>query len=107
MPRAIIQRNKPKHKILYIQPLMRLIQDYLQYEEQLTTYIYFKLTEPIRPLAIPYPHPESLDDFQIFKYNIVNNNITNWYIQLDVNDKSYKLKRQAIYCFYRDNIGKK
>jgi hypothetical protein len=48
-----IVRYQPNHQILYIKDIMQLITNYLQYEDGMKVYRYFKVQEPIRPLIIP------------------------------------------------------
>lgn len=44
-----ILKYKPKHAIRYIQGIMQIITNYLQYEEKLLVYQYFGLPPPKRP----------------------------------------------------------
>lgn len=76
MPPVRIVPYQPKHKILRIPALMQLIQDFLQYEDQLTTYIYFRTLPPIMPI-------DSISAAAIYDPKHKYDQITDWYVPYD------------------------
>lgn len=100
----IIKSHQYPHAIFDVKNLLQLVQDYLQYEDELEVFIWFRLSKPVRPLSQDIFNPNHNPDLinvWYYKYPIDIKFLTDFYKKNMDTDKEVYFK-----CFRCNQYNK-